>query len=293
MEEILEDEEIELVFVNTPDTLHYAHTVAVLEAGKHAIVEKPFTITSGEAQQLVELAESKGLILSVYQNRRWDSDFQTLKKVVEGEWLGRLVEFHSSYQRYRNFIQPNTWKEEPLPGAGIVYNLGSHLIDQALHLFGMPEEIFADIRTQRTGGKIPDHFQITLYYDGMKTNLMAGYLVRELGPRFKLQGTEGTFVKFGMDPQEEFLKQGILPQGAGWGVEPETDWGQINTTIKGVNWKGKIESLKGDYTGYYQNIYEAIREGKPLAVPGSDGVKTIKAIEAAIRSFEEGKRIKM
>ncbi|MDX2245622.1 MAG: Gfo/Idh/MocA family oxidoreductase [Bacteroidia bacterium] len=293
MEEILSDPEIELVFVNTPDTLHYEHTAAVLAAGKHAVVEKPFTITSTEAQELVNMAESAGLILSVYQNRRWDSDFQTLKQVIAGEWVGRVVEFHSSYQRYRNFIQPNTWKEEPLPGAGIVYNLGSHLIDQALHLLGMPEEIFADIRTQRTGGRIPDHFQISLYYEGLKANLMAGYLVRELGPRFKLQGTEGTFVKYGMDPQEELLKQGILPRGTSWGAEPESDWGLMHTTIKGLNLKGKIESLKGDYGGYYQNIYEAIREGKPLAVPGSDGVRTIKVIEAAIRSFEEGKRIRL
>ncbi|MEZ4827321.1 MAG: Gfo/Idh/MocA family oxidoreductase [Bacteroidia bacterium] len=293
MEEILEDQAIELVFVNTPDIHHHAHTLAALHAGKHVVVEKPFTITPGEAQELVDVAAEKNLMLSVYQNRRWDSDFRTLKQVIASGWLGRLVEIHSGYQRYRNFIQPNTWKEAPLPGAGIVYNLGSHLIDQALHLLGMPEEVFADIRTQRTGGQIPDHFQITLFYNELKFNLMAGYLVREPGPRFKVLGTEGTYIKYGMDPQEEMLKLGTLPVGANWGAEPESEWGSIHTTVGGMTVKGKIESLKGNYMDYYQNIYEAIREGKPLAVPGSDGVRTIKVIEAAVKSFSEGKRVRL
>lgn len=291
MEEILEDPEIELVFVNTPEYTHYKYTKAVLEAGKHAVVEKAFTVTSQEADELIALAQKNNLQLSVYQNRRWDGDFRTVRKVVEGKWLGRLTEFKSSYQRYRNYIQEGTWKEDPHPGAGIVYNLGAHLIDQTLVLFGMPLKVFADIRTQRTGGRVPDHFEITLFYKEMKATLMAGYLVREQGPRFKIMGTEGSFVKYGIDPQEEMLKEGIHPDQDGWGEESEEEWGLLNTNHSGIHIKGLVESIPGDYMAFYQNMYEAIREFKTLAVPPEDSANGIRIIEAAYQSHEEGKVI--
>ncbi|MEZ4849586.1 MAG: Gfo/Idh/MocA family oxidoreductase [Bacteroidia bacterium] len=158
MDEILNDPEIELVVVNTPEPTHYDLASAVLEAGKHVIVEKAFTVTSAEAEDLIQLADEKNLLLSVYQNRRWDGDFLTTRKIVEEGLLGRLVEFESNYQRYRNFIQPETWKEEDTPGTGILYNLGSHLIDQVLFLFDWPEQVFADLRIQRTGGRVHDYF---------------------------------------------------------------------------------------------------------------------------------------
>ena len=288
LEELLSDDSLELIVVNTPEPTHYKFTKAVLEAGKHAIVEKAFTITSAEAEELTALAKAKGKVLSVYQNRRWDGDFLTVKKIVEEGSLGRLVEFESNYQRYRNFIQEGTWKEESFPGSGIVYNLGSHLMDQVLTLFGKPTHVFADLAIQRTGGKVYDHFEIILFYEGFKATVKAGYLIREEGPRYKLLGTEGSFVKYGIDPQEQSLKDGIMPnQGEAWGKEPESDWGIVNTTINGLHLRGKTETLPGNYMTYYQSIYEAIREGKEPAVTAEQGTAIIKLIEAVYRSFEE------
>jgi scyllo-inositol 2-dehydrogenase (NADP+) len=258
-EDLINDPEIELIVVNTPEPTHFEFTKAVLEAGKHAIVEKAFTVTSEEAEVLIQLADEKNLVLSVYQNRRWDSDFLTVRKVLEEGLLGRLVEFESNYQRYRNFIQPSTWKEEDQPGTGILYNLGSHLIDQVLYLFDWPEMVFADLRIQRTGGQVHDNFEIILYYPNFKATVKAGYLVREPGPRYKLLGTVGSFVKYGIDPQEEALKEEKSPLESGWGEEAESDWGTINTTISGLDIRGKVKSFPGDYMAYYDNVRDAIR----------------------------------
>ncbi|MCB0846313.1 MAG: Gfo/Idh/MocA family oxidoreductase [Bacteroidetes bacterium] len=293
MDEILNDPEIELVVVNTPEPTHYDLASAVLEAGKHVIVEKAFTVTSAEAEDLIQLADEKNLLLSVYQNRRWDGDFLTTRKIVEEGLLGRLVEFESNYQRYRNFIQPETWKEEDTPGTGILYNLGSHLIDQVLFLFDWPEQVFADLRIQRTGGRVHDYFEVILYYPNFKATVKAGYLVREQGPRYKLLGTTGSFVKYGIDPQEEALKEEYLPSEPGWGEEDESNWGIINTTISGLDIRGKVQTLPGDYMAYYQNVHDAIRKKEPLAVTADQAKRVIEVIEAAYKSHKKGKIIEL
>lgn len=284
---LLADASIELVVVNTPEESHYPLAKQALEAGKHVIVEKAFTVNSQEAQELIALAKQQGKVLSVYQNRRWDSDFLTVQQVIEKQLLGRLVEFQASYHRYRNYIAPNTWKEEARPGTGILYNLGSHLIDQALVLFGKPQSVYADLRIQRTGGQVPDHFEILLEYEGLKVSLHAGYLVRRRSPRFVLYGTLGSFTKYGIDPQEELLKTGMAPAGADWGKELEADWGTLNTEIQGLHIEGRIESLAGNYHAYYDNVHAAIREGASLAVSADQALLTIQVIEAAYQSHEQ------
>ena len=281
--ELLNDPDIKIIIVNTPDHTHYEFTKESLEAGKHVIVEKPFTLTVGEGEKLIKLAKEKKRILSVFHNRRWDGDFLTVKKVIEGKLLGKLVEYESHFDRYRNYIQ-NNWKEDPGCKSGTLYNLGSHTIDQALIIFGMPESVNADIRILRTGGKVDDSFDIRLGYPDIKVTVKGGYLVREEGPRYILHGTEGSFLKSGIDPQEEDLKQGHYPNEPGWGTEQEENWGLLNTNINGMHFKGIIETLPGAYPDYYTNIYDVIRNGKRLMVTPEEALNVIKIIEAAYKS---------
>ncbi|MEJ0055214.1 MAG: oxidoreductase [Bacteroidota bacterium] len=293
LEEILNDPSIELVVINTPNETHYDFTSRALEAGKHVIVEKPFTSTVDEAQKLIALAKKKNKIISVFQSRRWDGAFMTLKKVIASGMLGKIVEYEAHYDRFRNFIAPNTWKEEPGPGSGILYNLGSHMLDQVLVLFGKPQTVTAQVGIQRPGGKVDDFYDIRLAYDNLNVIVKSSYLVREPGPFYIVHGVNGSFVKYGLDPQEDALKAHQIPGTPGWGTEPEKFWGKLNTEIDGLHFEGKIETFPGNYLGYYQNIYEAIRGGKELEVKAEQAmeVEVIQLIEAAIKSNEEKRAI--
>ncbi|HEX5168424.1 MAG TPA: Gfo/Idh/MocA family oxidoreductase [Cyclobacteriaceae bacterium] len=291
LEDVLADDRVELVIVNTPHDSHFDLTKKVLEAGKHAIVEKPFVTCSAEGQQLIALASGKKLILSGFQNRRWDGDFKTIQKVIEEGMLGPLVECEVHYDRYRPEVDFTTWKESNGPSSGILYNLGSHLIDQALTLFGMPESLTAMKGAQRKGGGADDFYDIRLKYKNHHVILKSSYLVRESGPRFILHGINGSFIKYGIDPQEQALKESGIPGSAGWGREAEQDWGTINTQLNSLHYKGKIETLPGNYLEFYDNIYSAIREGKDLAVKPEQALAVIKIIEAVIVSSSEGRTI--
>lgn len=291
-EELLQDNQIELIIVNTPDATHYEYCKLALEAGKHAVVEKPFTIKFEEAAELHELAKKNGQVLSVFQNRRWDGDFLTTKKVVQEKLLGRLVSFESHFDRYRNFIQPNTWKEEPTAGAEILFNLGAHMIDQVYDLFGMPNSVSADIGIQRTDGKVDDFYDVVLRYDNINATLKSSYMVREEGPRYILHGTEGSFLKWGFDPQEDALKAGRYPNETNWGTEPKKLWGKLNTEINGLHIMGRIETIAGNYQSYYDNIYEAIRNNGELVVKPEQSLDLMKIIEGAIESNKTGNTVR-
>ncbi len=290
-EDILQDESIELVIVNTPEHTHFDLAIKALKAGKHVVVEKAFTVSYEEAQHLVKLAKDSGLMLSVFQNRRWDSDFLTVRKVLDQQLLGRLVSYEAHYDRYRNFIQAGTWKESPGPGKGVLYNLGSHLIDQVLVLFGLPEDIYARLGIQRSGGQIEDEFELLMGYHDLSVSLKVSYLVREPGPKYTLHGTEGSFLKYGMDIQEDALKKGEIPGGEKWGKEPEVYWGTLNTNITGLHFDGKIESLAGNYKAYYDNIYSVIRENDSLIVTPEQAAAVIQVIEAAYESHSQKRAI--
>jgi predicted dehydrogenase len=292
-EELLRDQTIDLVVVNTPDNTHATFAMKALEAGKHVIVEKPFTQTISEGEKLIEFAHKKNLLLSVFQNRRWDGDFLTVKEIISKGLLGRLVEFESHFDRYRNFIQANTWKEEPSSGTGTLYNLGSHMIDQAIVLFGMPEAVYADLRILRTGGKIDDSYDLKLYYPNIKVTLKGCYLAREAGARYMLNGTLGSYVKYGLDPQEDDLKNGISLLNANWGKEPEEKWGLLNTDIDTLHFYGKIETKPGNYMAYYNNIYNAITQNEPLQVKAEEALNVIKIINSAISSSTEKMLVKL
>jgi scyllo-inositol 2-dehydrogenase (NADP+) len=290
-DQLLQDEELELIVVNTPDATHYRYCKMALEAGKHVVVEKPFTMHHHEAAELVEIAKKQGNLLSVFQNRRWDGDYLTVKRIIAEQLLGRLVSFESHFDRYRNFIQPNTWKEEKNAGAEIVYNLGAHMIDQAYDLFGMPHSVSANIGVQRTHGKVDDCYLIIMRYGHLDAHLKASYLVREEGPRYILHGTEGSFLKWGIDPQEQHLKDGRYPDEAGWGEEPKKLWGKLNTDHKGLHFTGRVETISGNYQAYYDNIYQAIRHQGDLIVKPEQSLDVMKIIEAAIESNKTGNSV--
>jgi scyllo-inositol 2-dehydrogenase (NADP+) len=290
--DIIHDPKIDAVLVNTPDHTHYDFAREALEAGKHVVVEKPFVLDLKEGEALIELAEKKSKVLTVFQNRRWEGDFLTIRKIVEQKLLGHLVEFEAHFDRFRNFIR-DSWKEKPENKSGTLFNLGSHLVDQAIVLFGMPSAVYADIRKQRTGAKVDDLFDLSLTYPEIKVTLKGSYLVREPGPRFILHGTEGSFVKYSTDPQEEALNAGHFPDEPGWGKEPEEKWGILNTTSGNLHFRGKIETLSGCYPEFYNRLYDTIVKGKELAVKPIESLNGIRIIKAAYESHEKQMAIRI
>jgi len=286
--ELLEDERIDLIIVNLPDPLHYDMARKALLAGKNIIVEKPFVHNSSEGQKLIDLARENGLLISVFQNRRWDGDFLTLRKIIDEGLLGRMVEYEAHFDRFRNMIVENTWKEES--GAGsTIYNLGSHLIDQAISLFGKPDNVYADIGIMRDGGKVDDAFTLLLGYNGIRVTLKSSYLIKEPGPRYYLHGTHGSYLKYGIDPQEDALKAGELPQGDQWGREPESEWGIIHTEKTGS--AVKYETLPGRYGDFYEDIYHSLETGKKPSVTADQANLVIRVIEKALESSKTGCRM--
>lgn len=287
LDEILNDKTIELIVVNTPNETHLDFATQALEAGKHVVVEKPFTPSVREAEQLILLAKKNNRILTVFQNRRWDGGFRTIQKVIEWGMIGKLVEYEVHYDRFRNFVTPNTWKEEPGPGSGILYNLGSHILDQVVLMFGMPKAVSAVVGIQRPEGKVEDFYDLRLSYQDINVIVKSSYLVREQGPQFIAHGVNGSFVKYGIDPQEEALKHGQIPGTPGWGTDPENLWGKLNTEINGLHFEGKIETLPGNYLAFYENVFAAIRHGQDLLVKPEQALQVIQLIEAAIQSSQE------
>jgi predicted dehydrogenase len=284
LEELLADDLVELVIVNTPNYTHYEFAKRSLEAGKHVIVEKPFTIDVAQANELIEIAAKENKILSVYQNRRYDSDYKTIKKVLDENLLGELVEVEMHFDRFREELSPKKHKETPGPGAGVLYDLGAHLIDQALQLFGNPEKIFADIRIVRPLSKVDDYFELLLYYPKLRVRLKASYVVREALPGYILHGLKGSFIKPKTDVQETMLKEGAIPGQEDWGTEPETEKGLLHTEMDGKVVREFIQSEQGNYNEYYNAIYESIRNNKPLPVTAEEGTDVIKIIVAAFES---------
>lgn len=292
IEEVLNDPAIELVVICSPNETHFPYAKAALLAGKHVVVEKPFTNTSAEALELIELSARTGKICSVYQNRRYVSDFLTMKKIIDDGLLGETREFFAHYDRYRP--DPRTyglWREQDLPGSGIFYDLGPHLIDQALVLFGWPRFITAEIRKMKAYSKVDDYFDVKLEYDNMIVTLHSSMLVREMGPRYMIHGTKGSYIKSGEDPQEELLKAGISPIGSDWGKEEASSHGLIHTEVNGEIIRDYYTSLQGDYGNYYNNLLASIKNGAPLKETPLDGYNVIRLIELAIQSSQEKRTI--
>jgi scyllo-inositol 2-dehydrogenase (NADP+) len=284
VDEALRDPLVELVVVNTPNETHFDFASKALKNGKHVVVEKPFTVTSHDADLLIREAKKTNRMITVFQNRRWDSDFLTVKKIVQENVLGKIVEYETHYDRFRNYIEPNTWKEESGPGTGILYNLGSHMLDQVLVLFGLPDYVDARLGVQRPGGKVDDFYDIRLEYPEHLVIVKSSYLVKEPLPRYIIHGINGSFVKCGLDPQEQALKEKISPLSESWGTETIEQWGKINVLKNNESVEQKIPSAKGDYLAFYRNVYAAIRIGAPLAVKPEESRDVIRVIEACYES---------
>ena len=287
IEELLKDPAIELVVVNTPNYTHYEMARKSLDAGKHIIVEKPFTVTVSQADELIKLSKEKNCKIIIYQNRRFDSDFRTIQKVLNEKLLGDLVEAEFHFDRYKEELSPKVHKEIPGPGTGALYDLGSHLIDQALVLFGMPKELFADIHIIRPQSQVDDYFEVLLFYDLLTVRLRCSYLVKEPLPGYILHGEKGSFIKSKTDVQEAMLLANVSPVIPDWGKEPDSEKGMLHTVINGKEIRERIQSLNGNYGDFYQQVYASIREGKPVPVTAEEGRNVIKIIEAAFKSAKE------
>ncbi len=287
LEEMLKDEALELIVITTPNDSHFDYAKQALEAGKHVVLEKPFTIHSDDARSLIAIAKEKNRVLSVYQNRRYVSDFLTIRKLLKENKLGEIVEFEAHYDRYRPEQKPNAWREENTPGSGILYDLGAHLIDQAFCIFGLPQYVTADIRIQRPHARTTDYFELWLDYGISKIILKAGMLVREPGPKYAIHGRLGSFLKSGEDPQEAYLRRGVLPTGPEWGKEPVELYGFLHTESEGKEIKERVPSLPGNYGGFYDDLFQSIRYGKPLKVKPEHGYNVIRLIELATESSEK------
>ncbi|NHN25822.1 Gfo/Idh/MocA family oxidoreductase [Flavobacterium jejuense] len=291
LESLLADDTIELVIVNTPNITHYDLTKQILNAGKNVVVEKPFTVTVSEAEELIQLAKAKNVVLSVYHNRRYDSDFRTVEKILNEGVLGDIVDVTIHYDRYVPDLSYKVHKETPTVGVGSLYDLGSHLIDQALQFFGRPNAVFADLDYKRPNSKVVDYFDLKLYYEPHKVTLKSSYFVREPLPAYVIHGTKGSFIKTKADVQETDLQAGKKPESENWGIEPNNEMGLLHTEKEGKIIKEHIPSLKGDYMNYYDALYEAIRNNATVPVSGKEGMQVIQIIEAALLSDKERKVI--
>ena len=293
LEELLAQPELSLVVVTTPPATHFDMARRCLEAGKHVIIDKPFVASSAQARLLIELARTRGLLLSAYQNRRWDGDFLTLQKLIADGELGRLVSLESRFERYSPGPRSKPWQEENLPGNGLLHDLGPHLADQALALFGTPESVTADIRYDRDRTAVNDGFAMHLKYPRLRVSLYGTLLAPVAGPRFVVHGTSGSYVKYGLDPQEPALKAGAKLGGSHWGQdwgrEPEAAWGKLTAIQNGVAAQRTVPTLAGDYRRYYENVRDAILGRAALAVPGEQGWRVIRLLELAIESSVRGR----
>jgi scyllo-inositol 2-dehydrogenase (NADP+) len=278
---------IELVVIATPNTTHADLARRALEAGKHVVVDKPFTLDTAEADALIALAERQGRLLGVFQNRRWDGDFLTVKRFIEEGQLGEIFHYEAHFDRFRPEIKAG-WREQPVPGSGVLYDLGAHLIDQAVHLFGMPEAICADVMAQRAQATVPDYFHLVLHYGRKRVVLHASTLVREPGPRYLVHGDAGSFAKFGIDGQEAALKAGMRPAGKDWGRDRPEYFARF---VDNEGLEQIVETLPGRYPDFYAGVARAISEGSPLPVTAREARDTIALIEAALLSAAEKRTV--
>lgn len=286
------DKDIDLIVITTPSTDHFKFIKDALLAGKHVVVEKPFTTCSNEADELIALAKEQGKVLSVFHNRRWDGDFLTIQKIIENEMLGHVTEAEFRWESFSPSANPGSWRESNAVGSGILYDLGVHFFDQALSLFGTPKTIEADIRILREGTQAVDYFNITLgYKNGFSVGVKSSMLAREPGPRYTIHGSKGSFIKYGIDPQEDLLRKGQTPTSPGWGEESKERWGKLNTSLNGLHIVGSIETIPGSYQSYYQNVYDHISGLAELTVKPEEARMSIRLIELAMKSQQEQRTV--
>jgi len=288
-DEMLSDKSINVIVVATPNDTHFSYTKEALEAGRHVVIDKPMTPTLKEAEELVRLANQRGLLLSVYQDRRWDGAYVTVRKLIQSGVLGTVMEYETRFDRFRLDAKPGAWREvADFPAAGVLWDLGPHLIDGALVLFGEPESIYAAALCQRESAKVDDAFDVILQYPRLRATLRARIIAYAPSHHLLVHGTKGSFVKYGMDPQEEILRSPNYPDGLDWGkdwgLEPEKQWGTLSRAGEAPR---KIQTERGDYRGFYVNFRDAVEKKAPLDVPPEQFLRTQRALVLAHKSSRE------
>src|SRR5215471_4651215 len=285
LDELLAMREIQLVVIATPNDTHYFFAQQCLAAGRDVVVDKPFTTTLEEAKSLVGFAKRAGRLITVYQNRRYDGDFQAIRKLVAEGTLGRIVRFETNYDRFRPQLKPGAWRETTRPGSGILFDIAPHLIDHTLVLFGLPEAITADVRIERENAVADDAFDIMFHYPcGMRAVLRSSILAAAPRPRFVLHGTQGSFAKQTVDPQENNLRHGKIPQDGPWGEEPEQNWGVLTGPAGDKFTQRRIPSANCDYRDYYANVRDALQGKTALAVTPEWSLNVMQLLEMARES---------
>jgi scyllo-inositol 2-dehydrogenase (NADP+) len=288
LDELLALPEIQLVVIASPNETHAPFARAAMAAGRDVVVDKPFTTSYAEAVDLVNFAEKSGRFLTVYQNRRYDGDFQAIRELVAAGALGRVVRFETNYDRFRPNFKPNAWREKAEPGAGILFDIGPHVIDHAIVLFGLSEAITADVRIERQGGLADDAFDIMFHYpNSLRAVLSSNILAVSPRPRFLLFGTKGAYLKQTVDPQENNLRFGKLPEKGSWGAEPEENWGLLTLSDGTSTTQRRIPSGTGDYRDFYANVRDVIEgKAKPF-VSLQHALDVMRALELCRASSEQ------
>jgi predicted dehydrogenase len=293
LEQLLDDKKIQLCVIATPNDSHFEYARACLEAGRHVVVDKPFTPTLSESEELVRLAKARGRLITVYQDRRWDGDFGTVKQIVQSGRLGTIVEYECRYDRFRLEPKANAWREKvDQPAAGVLFDLGPHVIDQILLLFGEPRSVTAAAFCERETSQVDDSFDVCLEYPRLRAMGRARIVAYAPGPHFLIHGTKGSFVKYGMDPQEARLRGENRPQGldwgADWGEEAEELWGTLSLVGEP---SVRVKTARGDYRGFYANVRDAIEKKSPLDVTPEQALRTMRAVLLAHKSSRDKRTV--
>ena len=288
IDELLAIDEIQLIVIATPNVSHYPLARQCLLAGRDVVVDKPFTTTYQEAADLVDLAQQRGRLLTVYQNLRCNGDFRTIRRLVESGRLGRIALHEAHFDRYRLEMRPGAWREKAGPGSGVFFDLGVHLIDQAMVLFGLPEAVTADIRIERPSAVVDDAFDVTLHYPRTHVLLRASMIALAPDLRYLIRGEDGAFIKYGIDPQEEVLKRGEVPHDDTWGREAPEKWGTLYTPEGNSLHAETVATMPGDYRLFYSNVRDAILGNAAIDVTHKQMLNVMRALETARESSDRG-----
>lgn len=286
----------DIAVITTPNTEHAPQAIAAMKAGLHVVVDKPVAINSAECKQMIEVSNQSGRLLSVFQNRRWDSDFLTVKNLIESGALGNITRLESRFERWRPQPKSGSWRETSAAedGGGLLFDLGSHAIDQATLLFGKPKEVYAEMDIRREGIKSDDDSFVSLTFEnGVRVHIWVSLVSATAGPRFRVLGSKGSFTKQGIDPQEEALRNGKTPLDPDWGKEPESIWGSICQYKDGLHIEGKVESALGAHQKFYELMRDAVRGLGPVPVSADEALQTMQIIETARASAQRKQSLAM
>lgn len=288
--------EYDLVVIAAPNRAHVPLGIAAMRSGLPVVIDKPVAASSADAEQLLAASQETGKLLTVFQNRRWDNDFLTVQKILAAGMLGPITRFESRFERYRPAPKLDAWRElaAPQEAGGLLFDLGSHLIDQAMQLFGRPVSVYAEMARRRPGVEVDDDTFVALHFaNGVDAHMWMSVVSRLAGPRMRVLGLRGAFEKWGLDPQEDALREGMRPGDPHWGLEPREKWGKLSTDIDGIHIEGPVETLPGAYEQFYALLRDALQAGGPPPVDAASALVALRVIEAARHSANERRIVEL